>query len=229
VGHYATIPVRALLFGEEKPGLLSLNTAVHKEYRGRDLFRRLALQTFDEAKAAGREFVVGVANQISTPLFKRYLKFKIIGPLQVKLSLSSVSLNLQKSLYNYYPVWDDELIEWRLQRPHTSYYTKKYFPGSPSSNMTVWAKTEQYGIHAQLGILPNNPALKAARILLTNPLKLWIGYGKIRSSFGSLASYNIPDKWKPSPLNFIFKELKVETRDLDPENILFQLADFDAY
>ena len=87
VGHYAAIPIVSNILSETRKGLLSLNTAIHEDYRGKNYFTSLAKNTYEEAKKSGVTFVVGVANAISTLLFQKYLKFKKIGPLDVKIGL----------------------------------------------------------------------------------------------------------------------------------------------
>ena len=58
IGHYVAIPIEANIFGKKESGLLSLNTAVHPDYRGRQLFKKLAQVTFDKAKKDGKTFIV---------------------------------------------------------------------------------------------------------------------------------------------------------------------------
>src|ERR1700754_5049888 len=60
--HYVTIPVLYTLDGQEKKGLLSLNTATDPKPQGKGLFTQLASKTYELAAEMGYEFVIGVAN-----------------------------------------------------------------------------------------------------------------------------------------------------------------------
>ena len=86
--HYVTCPTVALVEGREVTGLLSLNTATDPEYQGRGLFTALAQATYEQGRAAGYGFVIGVANANSTPGFLRKLAFQDVGRLEAGVHLS---------------------------------------------------------------------------------------------------------------------------------------------
>ena len=47
--HYAAIPIKMLLNGNEELGLLSLNTSTHPNHQGKRLFTTLADKTYQKA------------------------------------------------------------------------------------------------------------------------------------------------------------------------------------
>ena len=58
---------------------------------------------------------------------------------------------------------------------------------------------------------------------------LYVGLGKDNSR--NLFYFNLPNFLKPSPLNFVLKDLLIKKNNfkIKRENIFFQLLDFDAF
>lgn len=233
VAHYAAIPIVANLFGYEERGLLSLNSVVHPDYQGRGYFKSLALKTYEEAKLRNASFVFGVANAKSTLLCQRQLKFQKVSPLTVKLGLGHVKrkTNEPNALPCFQVKWGEASLAWRLKRPGAEYRVI-----SNSSGTWLWGGTGTYGIYAEMGWFPTEegPLISALsqvdampRITL-NPVKLWIGLDQ-HCEWSSNWYYDLPERLKPSPLNFLFKDLTNFKRLLVPETAQISLLDFDAY
>lgn len=214
VGHYVTIPVSYIYDGEKKKGLLSLNTAIHNKHRGKGLFTKLALETYKEAEKNGFEFVVGVANENSTHGFIKKLGFELISPLEVKFGVGKMKSKLD-SKYRFKPFWDLESLKWRLNCPNKEY--------NQNSNI-VFAKTTTFGIRAQLY---QNYLSKLSLPKFSLLFNIWIGIDENKIKKGILI--NLPEVFKPSPLNFIFKNLSSNMFDIKKTDIYFELIDFDAY
>ena len=89
VAHYACIPTKMILGDSVVEGLHSMATVTHPNYRGKGLFKTLAKLTYDYAKENGYKFVVGVANANSFPGFIKYLGFKFIARLDVKVGFGT--------------------------------------------------------------------------------------------------------------------------------------------
>ena len=214
VGHYVTIPVSYVFEGEIKKGLLSLNTAIHNDHRGKGLFTKLAIETYKEAKIKGFEFVVGVANQNSTHGFIKKLGFQLIAPLEVKFGIGEIKSKLGNT-YRFKPFWNSKSLKWRLNCP-----TKEYYQNSNK----VFAKTTIFGVRAQLyqNYLDEFHLSKTSSLL-----NIWIGINEDKIKKGIL--FTLPKFLKPSPLNFIFKDLTGKMRSLKKEDVFFELIDFDAY
>jgi hypothetical protein len=90
IGHYALIPIKIKLYEKKFDAALSVFTAIDENYRGLYLFNKLANKTFELAKDKGKEFIIGVSNQISTKLFVRYFKFNLISQLDVKFGIGKI-------------------------------------------------------------------------------------------------------------------------------------------
>tara|TARA_R110002096_G_scaffold434692_1_gene657421 strand:- start:44291 stop:45103 length:813 start_codon:yes stop_codon:yes gene_type:complete len=211
VAHYATIPVLWKIHGELKKGLLSLNTATHKNHRGKKLFTQLAEKSYKLGKDLGYEFVIGVANANSSPGFIKKLDFKLICPLDAYLSISSNQQELQE--FNSISAWDAESLFWRFQNPEASY--------SKTKN-SVFSKTH---IPIVKSIMYRGKAVSALALRPSKSiLKLHIGHNCKPTGL----SLKIPRKRQPSPLNLIYRALN-DHKIPSNEEICFRLMDFDAY
>lgn len=210
--HYVTIPVSYSYNNKVLKGLLSLNTATHPKHQGNGLFTKLANKTYELAREKGYDFVIGVANQNSTHGFVKKLGFTLISPLEVKTGSGSIVLNNE---YAFKSNWDSETLNWRLNHPLAKYIKKRDF---------ILVKTDK-PMYAQL-ININTKDIDLKTKLIT-PFKLWIGIAKNKKSKGLFV--NLPDKFKPSPLNLIFKSLKPEINIPNKDIIRFELIDFDVY
>jgi predicted N-acetyltransferase YhbS len=214
--HYATIPVYYQLNGVRVKGLLSLNTATDVQHQGKGLFSILANKTYDAAKALGFEFVIGVANQNSTHGFVNKFGFQLIKQLDVKIGFGSIVANNNTSAFKLFSDIDDNYINWRLANPSNQY--------SKSRN-AIFAKTEKPFLKAQIfSHLPSSH--------LDLPFKYFhfsIFIGLLNNKTIKGIFFNLPTRFKRSPLNLIFKPLQDLSTKINEHDILFDLKDFDSY
>ena len=86
VGQYLVIPLQYLINGKIFNGTLSLNTLTREDYRGKGLFIKMALKTYEECANKEHYFTVGYPNQQSYPGFVKKLNFIHEGdvPLLIK-------------------------------------------------------------------------------------------------------------------------------------------------
>lgn len=208
--HYATIPIRMLINGLERKGLLSLNTATHPEHRGKGLFVKLAQQTYDYAKENRYDYVIGVANANSTHGFVKYLGFDLICPLTFRVGFG---LNIQNDKdFTYKRYWDSDLLKWRMKCP--SY---KYYKGGNTIVSPIL-----YGAK-KIVKLDTESQLKR---LWFRPLNLYVGLG---ADLNKGYYFKLPKFIKHSPFNLIFKDLtEGQLPKIKPDNIWFELIDFDV-
>jgi len=222
--HYVTQPIIMLINGKEARGLLSINTATHPEHQRKKLFTTLADATYQRAKNLGYSFVIGVANANSTHGFVRKLEFELISPLTAKIGIGRINYQSTRNLNTCERLWSRESLEWRLRDP-----LKKYSIRKLNNKYIIETSTGKLGIRARLGIFDKSllPDAKYLNQNIFTPFKLYLG---IDNSIDWTKSryYNIPERFRPSPLNLIFKKLN-EDVELDRTNIKFQMIDFDAY
>jgi GNAT superfamily N-acetyltransferase len=219
--HYATIPVAATLDGTPARGVLSLNTATHPTHQGKGLFTRLAEQTYARAADLGYQFVVGVANANSTPGFTRKLGFQLVTPLDVLVGIGRLAASRDDGV-GFALAWTEPALGWRLRRPQA-----RYVAAPRGDESIVYAHTHRAGILAYLTHAPRALAAELPPVKRTQPFRMWIGIDPHLRRRGLLAP--LPDRWKPSPLNLIFRDLTATQRRLSRDTVRFTLLDFDAY
>ncbi|MCF8298853.1 MAG: GNAT family N-acetyltransferase [Saprospiraceae bacterium] len=222
--HYVTQPIKSIINGVETKGLLSLNTATHPDHRGKRLFTDLAEKTYELAAKEGYKFVIGVANENSIKGFTKYLGFKLLKPLDVKIGIG-LHKESQNNDYSYSRIWDKETIKWRLSNPIIDYKLKV-----KKGQTYILAPTKKFGIYASIGIFDNGMFDETPILGKTvfNKVRIWIGLDD-NINWKKSAYISFPDKLKPSPLYLIFKDLTNDNISLDTATMKFQCIDFDAY
>jgi len=223
--HYVCIPTRVVVLGKEVKALLSLNTATHPDYRGKGLFTKLAELTYQAAAEANFSLVYGVANANSTPGFVRKLAFQLASQLDARIGYGR-QLNIAWSrvveVAEFRRAWDMPQLEWRAKNPtnpvsmfrNSNGYTELY-ANTDKKNILVW------------GELPI--ALSASNSSRPNQLKprLFLGLNPRACSSRNI-SFSIPNRLRPSPLNFIIRMLDNESYP-NSDLVSFSFVDFDAY
>ena len=204
VAHYACVPIK--IQGYESNSLLSLNTATLPSYQGRGIFGELASQTFRDAYPKFAN-VIGVANAKSKGGFIKHLGFEKLGTLELRLG------NLKREFHGS-RIYSKKDLEWRSE-----------CPGRPLSVKSI-------GNGLQLiSVKPFKFAPKIQAIVYESEP---VNFGKHRIRLGITLDWNkevnpkfrLPKRFKPSPLELIFKPL----REPDPTLISsFSFPDFDAF
>jgi predicted N-acetyltransferase YhbS len=215
VAHYVALPVEYLYKGKVMKGILPLNVATDPAHQGKGLFTKLAAMTFDHAKEAGYHFVIGVANQNTTNGYATRLGFDMLGPLDVKIFVGRLKPRIANRDF-FQCHYSPEVMSWRLKNPENPYH---------QSNGCVTTRTHIGPIDA---LMSERPEMSAVQLPKKSSLvKMTIGYNIINGK-GSLGM-RLPDRFKPSPLNMIFKNLSGAITGVNRENFYFELIDFDAY
>tara|TARA_A100001015_G_C15033150_1_gene734444 strand:- start:778 stop:1623 length:846 start_codon:yes stop_codon:yes gene_type:complete len=222
VGHYSVIPAKILINKKIYRAALSLNTAVDDNFRGRGFFNIMAKKTYDKCLKKKIRFIFGVSNSQSTKLFVKNFNFCNFGELNVMIGLGNINQNIIKKKFEVN--WDRKSLNWRLLNPNTNYnfnYLKK-------NKITISRKLYKF-FNINMGEFDNNYKFKFLKKNNFKLLNLYIGLGKDNSK--NLLYFNLPNFLKPSPLNFILKDLFIKKHNfkIKKENIFFQLLDFDAY
>lgn len=249
--HYAVVPCALRVDGGSRRGALSLNTAVHERARGGGVFTRLAEETFAAAAARGITDVIGVANANSTPGFTRRLGFTLVGPLPVRVLIprrggravtsravdgallgsaafrAALDGRLVTPAEGLAREWTPETLGWRLSCPTGRY---AWHESGDAAMVTTVARTRGIPVAIVLKVLSAGPVpVPAARRLIgaacrfhRAPLALHAG---VNPRF-PLEGTPLPDRLRPSPLNFIHRSLEGA-----PSPVLadFEFLDFDAY
>jgi GNAT superfamily N-acetyltransferase len=226
--HYACIPARARIGSQEVKVLLSLNTATHPDYQGKGLFTQLAERTYAAGAALGYDCVYGVANANSTPGFIRKLKFQLVGPLQAMAGVGSLGIAFTElNALQFRRSWSPQALKWRCASPvnpvvvrkrldHTTFLAPALLGG------TCMAAAE---IGGEVSVSTASVDMKCG---FASPLRLFIGL--IPPAAQRRALYvDIPQMFRPSPLNLIYRSLSGRVESIDLDTVFFNFLDFDAY
>ncbi|MGF1555110.1 GNAT family N-acetyltransferase [Paucihalobacter sp.] len=220
--HYVTQPVVVELKGKKTRGLLSLNTATHPNHRGKQLFTKLAELTYEYARNNGYEFVYGVANDNSTHGFIKNLGFQMVSPLNTKIGFGKINHKSSGIDYDFKRVWTQKDLNWRLNNPSLKYYRNK--------NQII-VPTGKTGLNATIYECDDN------QLIENIPIKNFKGLNLLKLNVGLDHSidwkkafyFDVPKRFKSSPLNLIFKDLSDKVVTVDSEKIKFEIIDFDGY
>lgn len=214
VAHYVVEPLQAMLLGKPAKGVLSLNTATHPDHQGKGLFVRLASATYDLARELGYEFVVGVANANSTPGFVRKLGFQLVAPLKAEVGVGHVESGANSEVQFAWQ-WSAAAKQWRLKSPAGKYGRSggRLYSATHNKLIRMQLTTEKWDAD---GLVDNH-----------SPLTAWIGLKPAYRWRGF--ALQLPERMRPSPLNFIFRDLSGQDRRLDPGKVMMDAINFDAY
>ena len=224
VAHYVCIPAPIILDGNERRAILSLNTATDPDYQGRGLFTQLASATY--AKAAGKNFhaVFGVANANSTPGFIKKLGFQHVGSLLALVGVGSIfadqhdkirrSATFRRSL-------PKSMLEWRVANPVNPVGTCRLRTGGVGyaarthvPSLVSWTERAD-GINTSQSAPPH-----LARVFV----------GCLPTGITPHNFYvPIPQRFRPSPLNLIYRPLGSVPDKIDPQGAYFDFLDFDPF
>ncbi|HTD34284.1 MAG TPA: GNAT family N-acetyltransferase [Candidatus Elarobacter sp.] len=211
--HYVVQPLDARLDGVAERGALSFNTATHPAHQGKGLFTELGRRTYASAAEAGYGHVVGVANANSTPGFTRKLGFALVAQLHARIGLRTAPGEDAAAAYER--TWTPASAAWRAANPHGRYR---------AVGDRLYAATPQPLIRA---LLARGRAFEntASDSLGFRPIDLWLGL----EPGGTPPGVDIPARLRPSPLNFIFLDLRGANRAVPRDGVRFRAADFDPY
>lgn len=219
--HYVACPLEARIDGEVIRGLVSLNTATHRDYQGRGLFTRLAQTAYKLGEEADYRFVIGVANANSTPGFLQKLQFQDVGRLHAGV-LARLPSRFATAPVQYQGAWREDLLAWRLANPQTRYTVAR------RGGLTcVWAKTQLPFVQCG-AFVPYSGELKApSRPPLAATLFIGLEPRMELSRYGFLA---VPERLRPSPLNLIWRPLNgAAPAALKRDAVALNFLDFDPY
>jgi GNAT superfamily N-acetyltransferase len=218
--HYAAIPVVAHLYGQNVPGILSINTRTDAAHQGQGLFTKLARATYDHARSVGYAFVVGVANDNSVHGFTKKLGFQHVGMMQTYF-VTNPSSSPQPSL-DYATAWDAESLRWRLSNP-----TKRYSVRRSGDRALLFSRSSRFRVliaDVEAAIVPPDLERAAGSV---NPFSMWLGVTPA-TLVGHPLRVPVPARLRETSLNLIFLDLTGH-RTLDADQVKFWAIDFDAY
>jgi hypothetical protein len=184
----------------------------------------------ENIELVGREegctFIIGIANRNSTPAYVKGRQMELSTTLDARLGPGMPDGEKVPEEYcDFRVLWDEESLRWRLKKRGGRYWQRV-----KKRQSTLFAPSGKPGIKIVMGDFSYSDVGDALplRAYTGMPLNLWIGKDpSIR--WGRSPFIPIPDWLKPSPLDFLFKDLSGQSRSLRNKRIFFQCIDFDAF
>ena len=218
IGQVGGIPYEFNYNGKKIKILQSINVCVDKNYRGNKLFTKMASRLEEYAKEQNYLFIIAIANKLATPAWKHSIGMKFLSKLDVLLGYGDLGINdliIDKTIFN--SIWDQDRINWRKNNPFNKVFVhneKKIKFTSPSVfkflNVFSYLENKNYAFNFEQikrnFIFPN----------------LFIGLAPQYKTNNFY--FKIPEIIKPSPLNFLYKDisgnnLSINKSIIDKNNI----------
>ncbi|MEQ8841769.1 MAG: hypothetical protein RIB98_12390 [Acidimicrobiales bacterium] len=257
VAHYANMPRRFRgPDGARSDGAWSLNAVVRTGHQRARHFTRIGLEIYDEAATAGRSFVVGVTNDKSTGAVVKYMGWRLVGPLPVRvvapvgrgrrrMSHAEVDANWLDSpdfdefaaTVDRHPVggwvtdYTADVLRWRLACPETRYFVHQ------TDDVALITTTSHLGPVPACVVLKVFPLTAGSAVVDATPA-IRSATRFHRAAFAVYAGFNgsasvrgvrPPRRVQPSPLNLIIRHLDPGVDQDSIELDTFEFLDMDAY
>ena len=255
--HYVNMPRRYRgPGGERTDGMWSCNAVVHGDHQRARHFTRIGLEIYDEAAADGRSFVVGVTNEKSTGAVVKYMGWRLVGPLPVRVvspagrarrsiehievddhwldsaSFDDLAATIDRQRVDGWVTdYTPDVLRWRLACPHTEY---RVHVADDLALVTTRTLLGPVPACVVLKVFPLNTC--TAELDATPAVRAALRHH--RSAFAVYAGFNgsvrvrgvpPPRRLQPSPLNLIVRHLDPAV-DQDAVRLdTFEFLDMDAY
>jgi len=226
VGQVIAVPGNYLLQGRPVKGLLAVNVAVHPKFQGRYLFKKLGLKMCEFGAEEGYEFVIGVANAAATPGWTRQMGFQLVRPLEARLGLGNLHIDFAaaQKMADFVRAWSGNDLRWRMRNPNNAVSMRNT---TGCTQFFAQAKGKMLPAYAELP-RPDDQVIQTNDSQLLSPFRLFLGL--VPDGACNFSTYvDIPQRFRPSPLNLIYRSLTGTVKQLEKDAISFSFLDFDAY
>ena len=222
IGQVGGIPQEFNYRNEKIKTLNSINVCVDPKHRGKNLFSEMANRLVEYAKDQGFSYIMAIANKPATYTWKKSINMEYISSLDVLLGYGNLDLPKFVTKNNYFfQIWNQKRIKWRINNPYNkvNIYNEYSKIKLISSSVFSFIKTFAY--------LDNkNYQLKFDKKKTNIFPRLFIG---LVPNINKKKFINLPNLIKPSPLNFLIKDLNKSKIKIDKNECLISYLDFDAY
>lgn len=256
LAHLAGIPQEYHCRERRLSAVFPLHIAVDPSLRGRGMMSNLSRRCFEASRAwNGTVAFVGMPNDNSTPGYTGRLGFRLVRPLPARIGLPGApsfgvrrytvdSAFLESATFEeiageidfepgsaWSQRWTPERLRWRLGAPGASY---GLHVGAAAIAVSAGIRQRGIPVAVLLKLYPRReraPAggaalVSSACLLHRAPLSIYAGWNdRVR-----LPGLVLPERFKPAPLNLIFRSLDAAVIDQDEMDFdTFEFLDFDAY
>ena len=224
--HYVCIPGQAVAGGHATKVLLSLNTATHPSYQGRGLFTKLAEMTYLAGATNDFDCVYGIANANSTPGFIRKLGFQLVSPLEARVGVGGLHIDFEFSGRNcqFERIWSPESLDWRCSNPGNKIFVRTHGSKVQFHAQVLGKFLSAYTEYASEKVVD----IGGFRWNCPPPARLFLGLIPL-GACKFRHYWNIPERLRPSPLNYIYRSLSSRVSLLERGRVSLSFLDFDAY
>lgn len=215
IANQSLVPEKMLVSGRIVRCVRSMSVVTHPDYRGKGLLSSLTNMAIEEATRLGYDFVYGLANDNSFPVFIRNCGFSFISRLNVMMGFGTEIREDGEKTYQRY--WSEDALAWRFSQGK---YRKV-------GNCILGQFST--GVETFMGTLPTQSQVQISDNNNYNPffpqVKLYVGLGaKLPWSY-----VKVPKIIKHSPFNLIFRDLTGGNLPMmTKDNLFYQLMDFDV-
>jgi hypothetical protein len=257
VAHYALVPQTYRNAVGPAPFLFSLNAVTKRGTQRKGYWSELGLRVFAEATAQGKKLVIGVPNEKSTPGAVKYLSYRFLGPMPVKVVapvgtgsgfehhtvdedfLSSAAFDeLAASLDQHDAVhWTNSYgpdhLRWRLARPHGGYHVHV------DDDLVVVSTRSGIGplpMAVILKFFPRGPRRidepLSSRRAIAAVCRYHRAPAAVYAGFNALVpvrGISPPHRLRPAPLNLVVHSFSDEVPQETLRLDTFEFLDLDAY
>ena len=225
VGHLMGIPIEVYLRSERRLVTLIMNIAVHPARRGRGLIKALVEHVIAASAARGHAGVLGVANQNSVAAFEHKLGFQNVAGLDARVEWLPHRIDMDTALARaeFAHCWSDASLAWRMNNPANPLR----IVGQTHDSLIVEGASSLPLLRARAVIARRGISMGGRNAMLARPAVV-IGLAPSGSLFRRF-SFAIPQRLRPSPLRLIYFDHSAQQQRLDPQRMLVNFLDFDAF
>tara|TARA_B100001540_G_scaffold124091_1_gene110634 strand:+ start:35 stop:883 length:849 start_codon:yes stop_codon:yes gene_type:complete len=223
IGQVGGIPYEFNYNGNKIKILQSINVCVDQKYRGKKLFSEMATRLENYARDENYSFIIAIANKLATPAWLNSISMKFLSQLDVLIGYGDLGIKdlvLQEN--DFYSLWNQARITWRKNNPYNKVSINnekkiKFISPSILSFIQVFS------------YLPNDNTSIVFDKKKFNFFLPHLFIGLIPKKNNKNLFFKVPNFLKPSPLNFLYKDISGKNSIIDVKKCFFSYLDFDAY
>lgn len=223
IGQVGGIPLEFNYLGKKVKFLISINVCVDPKHQGKKLFSKMAIKFEVLAKKEGFDGIIAIANKAATPAWQKTVNLNFLKQLDVFIGFGKFNnKKLDKNKYNFFTKWNNENLKWRLGNPHNKTFSSDYNQGIKS----IYSSTDYplLKAYAPLVFATDDIKIQNSKFTFLNPV-IYVG---LANETKGKSFIRLPEIFKPSPLNFLYKFIKSNEK-LDAQKVFFSFLDFDAF
>ncbi len=223
IGQVGGIPKEFIFNNRRIKSLISINVCVDPSYKGKGIFKKMAIQFEQIAKNLNFDLIIAIANKAATIPWQKSIGLNKLNALDVFVGFGKLENDkVIETNYNFYSLWNMETLEWRMKNPINETFFQKI-----KNNQSVYSKSNFTLIDAYspMVFLEDKIDKNTFKKKIYRPI---VYVGLINDFKKTNLLFNLPEFLKPSPLNFLYKFTK-SNDVLDPKKVFFTFLDFDAF